>query len=275
MLGRIFVSLVLLLSASFAIHLVSPEVKDVKTGDVVDIGTIGPGQTVSLLIDRKVTTGGVHGEGGLYDMAVAEDLPRGWVPKESALYQDPLQVTITADPNAPEGDYTVLIKVVDEGEGPTPGTTGEQLGNVTFLVKVHITYDIMDFEVSPAYMTVGPGQPARFAIRITNKGSTSDVFEVSAIGAKQWEFRKLVFVPAQTTKTIPYEIVASEEETYRSTMSVVSKASPIIADQKNVTLFVRSDLIGDYKATNNGVIVFPIFEAPVYALAGLISNLFG
>lgn len=275
MLGRISLVLVLLLSASFAISLASPEAKDVKTGDVIDLGTIGPGQTVSILIDRTVTTGGLHGKGGLYDMAVAEDLPRGWASKESELYQDPLQVTITADPNAPEGDYTALIKVIDEGAGATPGTTGEQLGNITFLVKVHITYDVMDFEVSPTYMNVGPGQPARFAIRITNKGSTSDVFEVSATGAKQLEFTKPVFVPAQTTKTIPYEIIASEEEAYRTTISVVSKASPIIADQKNVTLFVRSDLLGDYKATNNGVIVFPIFEAPVYALAGLISNLFG
>jgi hypothetical protein len=274
MLGRTIIALILSLSLSFAIDLVSPEAKAVNTGDVIDLGTIGPGQTVSILIDPRVTVGGIHGAGGTYDQAVAEDMPRGWTMKESKLYQDPLQVTITADPNALEGDYSVLVKVIDEGEGRTPGTTGEELGNVTFIVKVQITYDVMDFEVTPSYLNVGPGQPARFAIKITNKGSTGDAFEVSATGAKQWEFRRAVFVPAQTTKTIPYEIVASEEETYRSTINVVSKASPIIADEKNVTLFVRSDLIGDYKATNNGVMVFPIFEAQVYALAGLISNLF-
>ncbi|NYZ74146.1 hypothetical protein H0O00_03310 [Candidatus Micrarchaeota archaeon] len=268
MLGRTIIALALIFSLSFAIDLVSPEMKGVKTGDVIDLGTIGPGQTVSLLIDREVTTGGIHGEGGFYDMAVVADLPSGWATKESKLYQDPLQVTITADPNATEGEYSALVKVIDENNG-------EELGNVTFIVNVRITYDVMDFDVTPTYLNVGPGQPARFSIKITNKGSTSDVFDVSATGAKKWDFVRPVFIPAQTTKTIPYEIVGSEEETYRTTINVVSKASPIIADQKNVTLFVKSDLIGDYKATNNGVMVFPIFEAQVYALAGLISNLFG
>ncbi len=275
MLGRTIIALALLFSLSFAIDLVSPEAKGVKTGDVIDLGTIGPGQTVSMLINPEATIGGIHGEGGFYDQAMAEDLPRGWTTKESKLYQNPLQVTITADPNAPEGDYSFLMKAIDENNG-------EGLGNVTFIVKVHITYDVMDFDVTPAYLNTGPGQPARFSIKITNKGSTSDVFQVSATGAKQWEFVRPVFVPAQSTKTIPYEIVANEEETYKTTIKVVSKASPIIADEKNVTLFVKSDLLGDYKATNNGVMVFPTFEAPVYALAGLISsvvelvsNLFG
>lgn len=275
MLGRTIIALALMFSLSFAIDLVSPEVKGVKNGDVVDLGTIGPGQTISILIDSKATEGGIYGNGGTYDMALAEDRPRGWTARESQLYQDHLQVIITADPNSPEGEYSVLVKVVDEGEGRTPGTTGEELGNLTFIVKARITYDVMDFDVSPTYRTVGPGQPARFAITITNKGSTSDVFEVSAVGAKKWEFTRPVFVPAQSTKAIPYEIVGTEEETYKTTINVVSKASPLISDQKNVTVFVRSDLIGDYKSTNNGVLIFPIFEAPVYALAGLISNIFG
>jgi hypothetical protein len=69
--------------------------------------------------------------------------------------------------------------------------------------------------------------------------------------------------------------VGAEEETYRATINVQSLASSRIADEKNVTLFIQSDLLGDYKATNNGVLVFPIFEAPIYAMAGLLSNFFG
>jgi hypothetical protein len=267
MLKRSILALFLVLSMSFALDLEYPAVKGVKNGDTIDLGAIGPGQTVSLLIDRKVTTGGIHGEGGFYDMAVAQDLPRGWTSKESKLYQDPLQVTITADPDAPEGNYTARVTVIDENNG-------EELGNVSFMVKVRITWDVMDFDASPAYLDTGPGQPARFALRITNKGSTGDVFQVSALGPKRWEFIKPVYIPAQSTKTIYYEIVGSEEETYKATISVVSKASPNIAAERNVTLFIHSDVLGDYKATNNGVLVFPIFEAPIYAMAGLLSNLF-
>ncbi len=267
MLRRLLIALVLTLPLCFSISLVEPAIRDVQGGDSIDVGTIGPGQTVSILIDPKVTSGGIHGEGGLYDMAVVEELPRGWSGENSKLYQNPLMVTITADPDAPEGNYTTRVTVIDEGNG-------EQLGNVTFYVKVRITWDVMDFSVNPTYRTVGPGQPARFAIKITNKGSTSDVFQVSALGAKRWEFVKPVFVPAQSSKTIYYEIVGTEEETYKTTVNVVSLASKNIADSENVTLFVRSDLLGDYKATNSGAIVFPIFEAPIYAMAGLLSNLF-
>lgn len=265
---RMILALILAFSAAFSIDLVSPSRSGVDNGDIIDIGTIGPGQTVSILIDRKVTTGGIHGEGGFYDLAVAEDLPRGWTSKESKLYQDPLQVTITADPEAPEGLYTMRVKAIDEGDG-------EELGNVSFIARVRVTWDVMDFDVSPGYKSVGPGQPARFGLTITNKGSTGDAFQVSATGPKRWEFTKAVFVPAESSRTVYYEIVGEEEETYSADLKVVSLASDRIAEEKNVTLMIKSDLLGDYKATNNGVLIFPIFEAPLYALAGLISNLFG
>ena len=268
MLNRISTIFLLLLSLSFSITVISPVTQDVSEGDIIDLGTIGPGQTVSILVDPIVTTGGIYDIGGTYDMAVAHDLPRGWIAEGSKLYQNPLQVPITADPNTSEGNYSAKVTVIDE-------YNGEELGNVTFTVKVRITWDVMDFDVSPTYRSVGPGQPARFSITIINKGSTSDVFEVSAIGPKKWEFKKPVFVPAMSTKTASYEIVGYEEETYRTTIKVVSLASSNIAGEKNVTIFVHSNLLGDFKATNNGVIIFPIFEMPIYALAGLISNLFG
>jgi hypothetical protein len=267
MLARSIFSVLLILCLSHSIGVVSPVNQEVKTGDVIDLGTIGPGQTVSIQIDPLVSEGGIHGIGGQYDYAIAEDLPRGWTSKQSKLYQNPLHITITAEPEALPGNYSAKIRVVDEYDG-------EQLGNITFDAQVEITYDVMDFNVTPAYLEVGPGQPARFTISIANKGSTSDVFQVSALGPKRWEFKKPVFVPAMTTKTIHYEIVGEEEETYRATISVVSLASDNIAGEKNVTLFIKPSLIGDYKATNNGVMVFPIFEAPIYSLAGLISNLF-
>ncbi len=268
MLAKIIITLALLLSLGFSINLVSPQISNAQNNDFIDVGKIGPGQTISLLIDPKVIEGGIHGIGGQYDQAVAFNLPKGWSTTDSKLYQNPLQVTITTDPNSPPGNYTIPIKIIDENDG-------EKLGNIILNVKVQITWDVMDFEVTPSSINTGPGQPARFALKITNKGSTSDVFQVSTSGPKRWQFTKPVFIPAQSSKTIYYEIVSNEEETYQSTIKVVSLASNNIADEENVTLSVHSDLFGDYKATNHGVVVFPIFEAPVYSFAGLLSNLFG
>lgn len=268
--ARFFLLCVLLVSLSFSIQMTAPMERDVQDGDVIDVGTIGPGQTVSLTINPVVTSGGTYGTGGYYDLAVVEELPDGWAGEKSKFYGNvltPLQVTITAAPGAREGIYNATVVIMDEGNG-------EELGNITLTVKVRITWDVMDFDVSPSYLTVGPGQPAQFDITILNKGSASDVFEVSAIGPKRWEFKRAVFVPAQSSRAIRYEVVGAEEETYKTTIKVVSLASPNIEEEKNVTLFVQSNLFGDYKATNHGTLVFPIFETLVYSLAGLISNFF-
>ncbi len=267
MLGRLFLALILLVSLSFSITIVSPLRTEVEEGRVINLGKIGPGQTVFIEINPIVTKGGVHGSGGTYDKAIAENVPRGWTSEESKLYGNPLQVTITAHPDAPEGNYSAQITVIDE-------FNGEELGNVTFTAKVQITWDVMDFTVKPSSIETGPEQPGRFYITISNKGSTSDAFEVSASGTKRWEFKKAVFIPAYSSRTIPYEIAAEEEEVYKTTIRVVSLASDKIADEKNVTLVVKPDLLGDYEATNNGVIVFPIFQTPIYSVAGLLSNIF-
>lgn len=264
---KILSVLIFLIALSFSIDVIAPFQGNFKDGDVIDLGSIGPGQTVSIELDPIVKIGGIHGIGGVYDQAIAEDLPRGWTSKKSKLYGNPLQVTITADPNALEGDYLTEITVIDE-------FNGEKLGNISFFGKVKITYDVMDLDVSPNIQTVGPNQPAKFDVVIENKGSTSDVFEINAPGPSRWQFKKQVFIPAKSTKKETIEIVGSEEEIYRTTISVTSLASENIHAEENVTLEIRPGLIGDYKATNNGLLVFPVFEGPIYALAGLLSNIF-
>jgi len=256
----------LVLTASvFALQIVEPAVKDISDGDTVYIGTIGPGQTISIGIHPKVYTGGKFGEGGRYDYATVEKVPTGWKGKNSKLYGDPLQVEITADKNAPEGEYTAEIAVQDEDNG-------EKLGQIKFKVRIKIVHDVLDTTVTPTSLTVGPGQPARFAITITNKGTASDVFLVKAEGVERWIFEKPVLVPKMSSKTIIYEITESEEETYFPKISVVSTSSPLIHQEKQVVFKVQPDLANDFKATNHGILIFPIFEAPVYSIVGLLSN---
>lgn len=178
-----------------------------------------------------------------------------------------MQVTISANPNAKEGDYSALIKIEDEQDG-------EKLGLITLNATVKITYDVMDFEVEPKKIEVGPGQPAKFKITLENKGSTGDVFEVSSQGPKRWEFRKQVYVPANSKVEVNYEIIGDEEEEFETKINVTSVASNLISDQKSVQIKIKSNLIGDMKATNQGAMIFPLFEGIIYTFAGLVSNLF-
>ena len=251
-----------------AIHVLEPVDTEVSEADSIYVGEIGPGQTISILIDEEVETGGRYGIGGIYDLAYFDNVPEGWHGIKSELHEHPLHVALTADSEAEEGSYLARIVVNDENNA-------DGLEDVGFWVKVDITHDVLDADVEPAVIKTGPGQPARFELTINNKGSTGDTFEISSIGAKRWEFERTVFVPAKSSKKIYYEIVGNEEETYRAQISIKSSASPtIIHEEKNITVDIRSDIFGDMKATNNGVIIFPIFESLIYSFFGLISNIF-
>ena len=262
---KLFVLFVLLMGAVSAITIVSPVETEVGEKDIIDAGTIGPGQTISVLIEPEVTEGGKFGTGGYYDYAAVTSVPEGWGSDNSKLYGNPLQVTITAAPDAEEGYYHSTITVEDE-------FYGDGLDNVTFSVRVTVSYDVVDISIEPEYVKTAPGIPATFGITISNKASTGDAFEIKSEGVKRWEFERSVFVPAESSKTIYYEIAGEEEETYDMVISVESLASPIIHDEKEVTVDIHSSIADDLKAINNGVLIFPIFEGIVYAFLGLISN---
>jgi len=267
MIARLTVFMLLALPSVFSLEVLNPAAGDLPSGSTLDLGTIGPGQTFELLFEREVDSGGLHGIGGLYDSAYADELPTGWKSSPSKLYQDPLQVTVTAAPDAAPGEYEFDVYVIDEKDG-------EDLGTVRYRARVRITYDVLDLKVAPDQLTVGPGQPAKFVITVTNKGSTGDVFQVGASGIKRWAFQRSIYLSSGESKTISYPLVGEEEEAYKPTISAVSRASPLIHEERNVTLTVESGLLGDMKATNNGVPIFPVFEIPLYAIAGLLSNLF-
>lgn len=264
----LFALAVLLAGAVSAITVISPVETEVHERDIIDVGTIGPGQTISVTIEPEVKEGGKFGSGGYYDQAIVTSVPEGWNSENSKLYGttlNPLQITITAAPDAEEGYYHATVSVVDE-------FYGDELDNVTFSVRATISYDVVDISIEPEYIKTAPGVPATFGITITNKASTGDAYQIKSEGVKRWEFDRSVFVPAKSSKTIYYEIVGDEEETYKSVISVESLASPIIHDEKEVTVDIHSSIADDLKAINNGVLIFPIFEGITYAFLGLISN---
>ena len=263
---RWLICLVLLTGSLFSIQIIEPVLTEISEAEIIDLGTMGPGQTVELQLHPKVYEGGIHGIGGNYDQAYAYELPAGWDTQPSKIYGNPLQVKITAGPYTEEGTYTIPIVVEDEGNG-------EELGKVTFYARVKISEEVMDFTVTPTEEDAGIGQPARFEITVNNNGNAGDTFKVSAIGVSKWEFTQLVYISPRSSKTITYEVAGFEEETYTTEITVESSSSSRVFQTKTIILNVYPDLLSDYKAVNNGALLFPIIEAPVYALIGLISNL--
>ncbi|VVB57912.1 Uncharacterised protein [Candidatus Anstonella stagnisolia] len=254
------------------IQVISPLHKEIEPGGRIYLGKIGPGQTISISVESKVSTGGVHGIGGRFDTLAIEKLPQGWGAKDSKLYANPMQAEITAAEDAQNGEYKIDASLVDEGGAEKIGNAD---GKVPFIIVVDVERDIMGMEVSNTYLETGAGQPARYHITVYNKGAANDVFEVSSTGVRGWAFKKSMYVPAGSSKDIEYEVVGNDETTYAFVIKARSISSSIISAQQDVKLRVKSDLASDYRATTKGVLLFPLVESPVYFVAGLLSNLLG
>ena len=244
------------------IEITAPYTTTVSEGDIIDLGTIGPGQTIYIDFNPRV-------EGiGWWDIAEVSDLPEAWYGKNSKIYEDPLHVRVTSSKNAAEGDYSFKITVIDE-------RNINKLGTITVTCKIRIRHDIMDMQVSPSQRITGAGQPARVDIIIKNKGNTEEEFVVYSEGVIEWSFKKHIYIAAKSEKQIIYEIVGNEEETYEFNIIAESRNSPqIIREEEKVTVKVYPNLIADMKATNNGQLLFPVIYSPMHSLLGIISNFF-
>jgi len=246
----------------------SPVSSPVDEGMEISVGNVGPGQTFSVIADPVETTGGRFGIGGAYDRLFASSLPYGWSSAPSKLYSKPLQADITVPKDAPDGDYIVRMTLWDEAGEAGLG------GNVSFDVKVSVTRDIMGMKVEPSSLSMGAGQPARYSITIFNNGIANDIFTVGSSGVHDWEFQRSVYIPSKTSKTFNYEVVGNEEADYSVLLWAQSESSDRIRAETPVTLRVNTDLFSDFKAVNRGVLLFPLPEAPIYFIMGLLSNLF-
>ncbi len=241
---------------------------EVLQGSVVDYGTLGPGQTFSIQIYPIVTAPNDGRYMGRWDVASASELPSGWSSRPSGLYGNPLELEVTTDPMAEDGDYNFSVNVDDQDDADHIG------GRFSFSVLVHLRSNVLTASVSPVFQEVGAGQPARFAVSLTNTGTAPDTFRVSAQGVKDWSYQVNEYLAPGTSKTFNYEVVGGDEAYYPLVITVNSFSSPKIHFEQPVALQVRTNLGADYRATSHGVLLYPPLMLPLYSLAGILGLIF-
>ena len=158
---------------------VSPVQQTLSTdSDVLDLGVFGPGQTIEIITSRETgeiaTTSSSQGQ-ALWDrlFVLRGTLPTGWKAEDSKLFEKSFHAFITAAPDAADGEYSFQLRAIDQYEGASERV---------FKVKVSISKDLLLGEASPTVYATGVGLPAVFQVRLRNRSSASDVFEISATG---------------------------------------------------------------------------------------------
>lgn len=274
--NKLFLASVMLLflaSAAFAIQLniVSPVKQTlVVKDDVLNLGVVGPGQTVEVVADRG---SGVISEQSqtkgeaLWDQILVErdSLPQGWSAEDSKLFEKTFHAFVTAAKDAPDGEYSFKVRAVDQYEGA---------GEKTFNVKVTVSKDVLEESVSTNSVSTGVGLPAAYQIKLKNKSSASDVFEINANGIPgSWKSPRRVFVKFNDEVTIQYEILPSDQGEFPISIDVVSLSSPLIASKSPARLQVYSSLEQDLRSLPKGILLFPTVEQVVYSTLSLISQI--
>ncbi|MCX8202421.1 MAG: hypothetical protein N3G74_01270 [Candidatus Micrarchaeota archaeon] len=266
--------LLFICAISFAaeVRMLEPIAATISEGETVDLGTIGPGQTLAITVKGiEIGKGELEANWGVLGVL---EVPKDWQGFDSMVFAKNMRATIKADPNAPDGTYIVKM-ILTECESKNEICEAKQgLGSVTFFGRVKISREVMKTSMPTVGITTGVGQPARYPIRIENKGAASDVFEIYSEGVPAWDMKKTIHVaPGQTINTF-YEIAVNEEKEYKPTIVIKSVSSDRLKHTYDVGLTVKSDVIGDIKATKNGILIFPLTLEPLYTLMGIFSYAF-
>ena len=246
-----------------SISVIYPVDKDLDVGSTLTLPAIAPGQTVRIDISPRVHYGGIHGNGGNYDLVVVHDLPLNWKSQPSKLNQNPLSVFVTVSPYATNGQYSSDLIMIDEDNA-------ELLGNLTIPVMVEVQKDIVEVSTSKSFYV-----PARknltLVSSVRNKGYYPEVFNVSIYLAGEKKVEKQIYIEGGKTKTVTSVLSFAEPEFYSLRVDAVSVSSGFVADRQDVTVRVGHSLESDLKSLNNGVLVYP--SGFMYSIVALLGSL--
>jgi len=262
-----FVVFSLLVGTVFAVtaEILGPTAVNVSDGGTLNLGKIGPGQTIDI-VANGVAQDARFGLEGRWQILRVVTVPAGWQGFDSKELATTMKAGVKAAPDARDGEYKITFRLEEDPNKQ------QELGSVTFQANVVVSRSVITATIPQDTAITGVGQPARYTIILKSTSIANDVFEISAEDVPAWSYKKFVHVPAGGTVNTFYEIVANEEKEYKPTIVIKSQASNETQISKQVSLAVKSDLIGDIKATKNGVLIFPIVLESLYSLLGIIGS---
>lgn len=256
------------LASAASVKVVAPVEQMMQGGDSVDLGLVGPGQTFEVDASRATgvpaSVAAVPNE-ALWDKLFVGILPDGWLGSDSKFYEEPMRAFITVAFNTPDGNYNFKLRTLDEYEG-TPSTE--------FNAKITVSKDVLELAVLEKKITAGVGQPAVYFIRLKNKSSASDSFDLTASGLPAtWKYSKRVFVPLKSEVVVPFEVLSTDQGEFTITFDGVSMSSDEIRATDTAQLITQSSLLLDMQAASRGVLIFPGIEQTIYSLIAFVGTL--
>jgi hypothetical protein len=231
------------------------------------LGNIGPGQ--SFYVSASATT---TNESGLlvnigWDRMEAINLPQGWSAQPSPLYENPMKIKITVAPHAAYGIYNITIKAINI-------QNYSKLGNITVNAYVNVTPNVFRLSVNPTNISSGINEPTNLYVTINNTGISDDPFDINLYGLPAWNLSDQVVALHSTSSSYVYPVFVSTPGTYQFNLTVSSTTNPLISRSYLISLVAQPNLLNDYSAVGQGVVLSPIVFGPSYEFMLLLSYLY-
>lgn len=217
---------------------------------VFALGVVCHGVEVTVLSSEKAVDPGqfathvfslINGTGAAATYRLHLDAPSGWgllgVPASVSLAAgatDTLFVTVTVPPGATAGTYRLTLRAVSQGD---PADAG-QAATVVTVNPVNAVVLLL-----PDGRAVPPGETARYAITVVNRGNAQDTFQLQVASAHGFTVglsQELLSLAPQERATVVATVeVPADARAGRDvlTVSVVSSLHSAISDEE--TLFTK------------------------------------
>ncbi len=244
-----------------------PVSNTLHNGGSIYLGKVAPGESFYVMAGSGTTNAtGTYTYPG-WDKLEAVSHPAGWSTQPSPLYENPMKMKVTVSPNAPIGIYNLTLRAVNVGNY-------SKLGNLTFIAYVNVTPDVFSTTIGPTQLSAGPGQPTNVRISINNTGISDDPFVITAHGLPAWNVSDIVIAQHAAVTDFTYPVYVDEPGRYSFNITVASTTSNEVSSTYPMMLKVNSNLLNDYSAIGQGVIISPVILEPAYAFMLLLSYLY-
>lgn len=255
-----------------SIDITVPVQSAIYDGGTVDLGVVGPGQSLEIVAPNDA-----HQESSLKAGANADwnqfnilesTLPLGWTGRNGKNYEQNFKAFVEVSPDAADGEYAFKMQAVDEYEGIAP---------ITINAKVRVDRKVFSMTVRPQKASTGVGTPALFMLDLESKTSAPDSYEITVSGfpgAANYS-NKRVFMARNSKATIPFEIIPNEQATYAVAFYAKSLSSQKINATATTSVTAKATLLEDMRSAGYGQLLFPHTEQAVIGLLAFLANVLG
>ncbi|NPA76531.1 MAG: hypothetical protein GXN93_02130 [Candidatus Diapherotrites archaeon] len=244
----VFVALLTTLSAAFAVQMYYPVAHVFANGESYSIGTIAPGHTLSIIIDR----------GNPQDPWIGVKLDKNWNYRYD-ISGNNMYIYITIPKNVKNGPSQVCITAYGQNSAET------------FCPSFLIANGLISAEIGRKTVIAPAGEQAKIPVLIQSKSIGETDVSINCSMGKPYCAESTTHIGTEKAKIVNYSASYPFPGTYPTTLTITDMGSGDEI-QKTVTLVFTPSIRNDMGALHWGLPISAPILQPIMNLLALVTG---